>query len=72
MLAGAGEVGEARALLRVLERRGIELSASQRGEIEGCSDLPQLERWLDLALVVASGEELFGGEGSQGTARAAP
>lgn len=52
--------GEARALLRVLERRGVGLSESQRAEIDGCRDLDQLERWLDRALVVATGEELFG------------
>jgi len=63
MLRAEGRAeGEARALLRVLERRGIELSTSQRGEIEGCRDLAQLERWLDRALAVASGEELFAGE----------
>lgn len=56
-----GEVrGEAKALLRVLERRGVVLSEGQRATIEGCRDLEQLERWLDRALTVTSGEELFG------------
>ncbi len=47
-----GRVTEARsALRRVLERRGLALSAQQSAQIEACSDLPTLEHWLDEAIV---------------------
>lgn len=51
--------GEARAVLRVLERRGIMLSDIQRQRILECTDRDSLDRWLDRALTVASADELF-------------
>jgi hypothetical protein len=51
--------GEARAILRILERRGVSISAELRDRILGCSDLATLEGWLDKALTAASAEELF-------------
>lgn len=51
--------GEAKALLRVLAARGIDVSEAARARITECADLDQLERWLDRAVVVNSAEELF-------------
>jgi len=51
--------GEARALLRVLERRGIAISTEQRERVLACSDLAVLEGWLDRAAAAASVQEVF-------------
>jgi len=51
--------GEARALLRVLERRGIAISTEQRERVLACSDLTVLEGWLDRAATAASVREVF-------------
>jgi hypothetical protein len=51
--------GEARAVLRVLERRGISVSAEVRERILACPDVPTLEGWLDRALTAVRAEELF-------------
>jgi hypothetical protein len=51
--------GEARALLRVLERRGIAISTEQREHVLACSDLTVLEGWLDRAATAASVREVF-------------
>jgi hypothetical protein len=50
----AGEVREARrALRRVLARRGLTLSGAQDAAIDGCDDLPTLERWHEHAIEAA-------------------
>jgi hypothetical protein len=51
--------GEAKALLMVLDSRGIELTAAQRDRIASCTDLEMLEDWLSRAAAVASAEELL-------------
>jgi hypothetical protein len=51
--------GVAAALLKILMRRGLALTAEQRRRITGCTDLAVLERWLDRSLSVSSAEELF-------------
>lgn len=51
--------GEAKALLRVLAARGIAVSDDARARITACTDLDQLERWLDRAVSVDSADELF-------------
>ncbi|MCS0600384.1 DUF4351 domain-containing protein [Streptomyces sp. LP11] len=59
----AGEAeGEAKFVLRVLGRRGIEVSDSVRDRVMACLDLETLETWLDRSLSVTSAEELFGEE----------
>jgi hypothetical protein len=57
--AGRAE-GEARAVLTVLEARGLEISPEIRDRISDCTDLEVLERWVRRAVTVASAEELFG------------
>jgi flagellar biosynthesis/type III secretory pathway protein FliH len=51
--------GEAAALLKILTRRGLTLTADHRRRIVECTDLAMLEHWLDRALMVSSAEELF-------------
>ena len=51
--------GEARSILRILDRRAISVAESQRQRILTCLDFEMLGRWLDLALVVAATDDLF-------------
>ncbi|WP_245717196.1 hypothetical protein [Nocardia jejuensis] len=55
--------GRAQALagsvLRILDRRGLVVADAVRIGVTDCSDLDQLTRWLDLALVVESAEQIF-------------
>ncbi len=46
--------GAARALLKFLVARGLEVSEAQRQEILGCQDLDRLDRWLDRAATASS------------------
>ncbi len=54
--------GEAKAVLRVLGARGVEVSDAVRERVMACVNLDVLEGWLDRSLTVASAEELFAGE----------
>ncbi|MDS1271084.1 hypothetical protein RIF23_12330 [Lipingzhangella sp. LS1_29] len=51
--------GEARALIAVLEARGLEPSSEQRERIMSCRDLDQLELWIRRAATVDNVTELF-------------
>jgi hypothetical protein len=51
--------GESKALLKLLEARGIAVDEESRQRIVACTDLEQLERWLVKALSVRSLHELF-------------
>jgi hypothetical protein len=51
--------GEATALLRILARRGFELTPEQRRHIAECTDLAVLERWPDRSLSAASVDEIL-------------
>lgn len=51
--------GKAQALLQVLERRGVPISASIRRRVLATRDERQLQRWLDHALSITSAEALF-------------
>ena len=51
--------GKAAALLQILMRRGLMVTAEQRRRIVGSADLAVLERWLDRALSVSSVAELL-------------
>jgi hypothetical protein len=48
--------GQARAVVKVLEARGISVSAELRAQILSCGDLRLLERWLGRAVTAASAE----------------
>ncbi|MGC9541783.1 hypothetical protein [Streptomyces sp. UG1] len=51
--------GEAKAILRVLGARGVEVPESVRERVMACADLEVLETWVDRSLTVTSAEELF-------------
>jgi hypothetical protein len=51
--------GEAGAILLVLERRGVHVSAEHRERIRACSDLGTLEAWLGRAVTAESIDEVF-------------
>jgi hypothetical protein len=56
----AGEAGgEARAVLAVLDARGIDVPADARARITGCTDLGQLETWIRRAATATSITDLF-------------
>jgi hypothetical protein len=51
--------GEARAVLGVLEARGIPVSDEARERITACTDLDELDAWVRRAVTVTSVDELF-------------
>ena len=51
--------GAAKAVLAVLEARGIVLTVEQRATVVSCADVGTLERWLRAAVHVAEGAALF-------------
>jgi hypothetical protein len=55
---GAVEAG-AKAVLRVLAKRGVPVPEVVRGRIVSCTDPSELERMLDRALEVTIADELF-------------
>jgi len=53
--------GEAMALLRMLAARGFEVPAGVRDRVLACTDLAQLEAWVDKAATAASIDDVFAG-----------
>ncbi len=51
--------GEARAVLAVLEARGIDISEEARERIADCADIDQLDVWIRRAATVTKADELF-------------
>jgi hypothetical protein len=51
--------GEARALLLLLDVRGIAVPDDARARIAGCRDLAQLEQWLRRAAASTTADEIF-------------
>ncbi|MFI0480670.1 hypothetical protein [Actinomadura sp. 9N215] len=51
--------GEAKAILLVLEGRGIAVPNDVRERVTGCTDIEQLERWVKRAAVIDTVEELL-------------
>ncbi|GAA1801625.1 hypothetical protein GCM10009682_24420 [Luedemannella flava] len=51
--------GEARAVLAVLEARGIDVPATARDRIADCTDLDQLDTWIRRAATATTADELF-------------
>lgn len=52
--------GEGRAVLTVLEARGIPVPAAVREQILACTDLAQLETWLRHAVTATTADDLLG------------
>jgi hypothetical protein len=53
--------GLAKALLRLLEARGVRVDDASRQLIQGCRDIPTLERWLERALGATRLSEVLDG-----------
>ncbi|WP_433227164.1 hypothetical protein [Actinomadura formosensis] len=51
--------GEAKAVLLVLDSRGIAVPNDIRERVTGCTDTDQLERWLQRAAVIDKVEDLL-------------
>ena len=51
--------GKAENILRIVEKRGVELTAEQRASILGCTDLETLNRWFDASLDATTADEIF-------------
>lgn len=51
--------GEARAILTVLDSRGIKVPDEIHARVVGCTDLEQLDTWLRRAVTAASAGDLF-------------
>ncbi|WP_143734604.1 hypothetical protein [Microbispora rosea] len=54
--------GEARAVLTILEARGIPISDSDRAFIRACTDLGLLDGWVRRAATATSAADLFAEE----------
>jgi predicted transposase YdaD len=59
-LAEGRAAGEADAILRVLDARGLKVTAAQRERITGCTDLKQLQEWITRAVTAAKVADIFG------------
>ncbi|MEV2274073.1 hypothetical protein AB0I72_00675 [Nocardiopsis sp. NPDC049922] len=56
----AGRIeGERKALLRILEARGVPVSDSALDRINQCVNLAHLESWIDRAVTVTDVDQLF-------------
>jgi hypothetical protein len=51
--------GQAAAILKVLEARGVAVNEAQRQEILCCHDLDRLDQWLSRAIQAASADEVL-------------
>lgn len=59
-LRAEGRVEDAvEKLLRVLDKRGVDIAEEQRVRVENCTDLAQLDQWFDRALTATTAEEVF-------------
>lgn len=59
--------GEATALMRVVEARGMTLTEIQRDQVTKCDDLELLGQWLTRAATATKTEEIFNGEALKGS-----
>ena len=51
--------GRREDILRIFDKRGIEVPDEVRDAVNGCDDTRTLDRWFDLALVVTDSKELL-------------
>ncbi|WP_141579940.1 hypothetical protein [Actinomadura sp. WMMA1423] len=51
--------GEVKALLLLLEARGLDVPEDVRARVEGCTDPEQIERWIQRAVSADTAEDLF-------------
>ncbi|HEV8246974.1 MAG TPA: hypothetical protein VGP93_14450 [Polyangiaceae bacterium] len=62
-LAEGEAKGEAKAVIAVLEARGLSLTDEERAQIQGCTDLGRLDSWVRRAVHVERAGELFERDG---------
>lgn len=55
---GAAE-GRSLSLDRILDKRGIMVSAEQRTRVLSCDDLDQLDEWIERAATATCASEVF-------------
>jgi hypothetical protein len=53
-------LGEARAILTVLDRRGVAVPDDVRDRVLECTDTGQLGTWLDRAITATTVDEVIG------------
>ena len=51
--------GEGRAVLTVLDARGVPVPDAIRQQILGCADLDQLDRWLRRAVTATTADDVI-------------
>jgi hypothetical protein len=51
--------GEARVILRVLAARGVEVPAKVQEQVLSCTDISQLDIWIDRAATATCAEQVF-------------
>jgi hypothetical protein len=56
--AAAEAKGKAKAVLRILDRRGVHLPEPLRDQIVSCLDTTVLDAWIDLAVTIALIEDV--------------
>jgi hypothetical protein len=52
--------GGSKALLLVIDARGLEISDEQRDRVQACTDLALFHTWLARAATATTAEEVFG------------
>jgi hypothetical protein len=58
MVQGQAE-GEADAIFRVLEARGVKVTLAERRRVTDCRDLEQLREWVTLAVTAEKASDIF-------------
>ena len=58
-LAEGEAKGEAKAVLKIMDARRLAASEEQRQQVMSCTDVVQLELWLDRAITAATAYEVF-------------
>jgi hypothetical protein len=48
-----------RSILRVLSTKDVAVPPTVRARIEACADVAQLDEWLDRAVAMKPGDDLF-------------
>lgn len=51
--------GRAESIARILDRRHITLTSSERQDILGCTDPETIDAWFDLSFTITTAAELF-------------
>ena len=58
MARGAIKV-KAEDVLKIIDARGIDVTAGQREQISSCTDIAQLDEWFDSALAADTAADIF-------------